>query len=201
MNPEQYATEHAKSPATFSILDRLQNRGMPEEEVSIYLDEKLGWTLLRLEEKHANTTNVDQLKQLDEDIATVRDALKASTYTVLLRGMTNETYDAVIDTALESYPYEYVESLHPLTGQKVKELVASEEREALFNNLFLAEAIVHFRDPEGALDENITVETVALIKKIAPVDAIRRITELATAMRMAGEWMSEVETEDFSLKL
>lgn len=200
MDIEATVTAHAASPTTFSIIDRMQNRGMPEDDVVIYLNEKLAWVLAKLEEKHNNTRREEDLPELEADIASVREALAKDRYVVSMRGITNEAYDAVVDEAVEAYPYEYTEEFNPLSGRKIKDIVPSPERDDLFNNLFLSQVIVKFTDPNGAVDENITPELVAQIKKIAPLDAIRRITNTATEMRMIAEWMDEVETEDFTLK-
>lgn len=201
MDIEQTVDAHAASPATFSILERLANRGMPTEDVTIYLDEDLGWTLAALEHKHANTTNPKQLTQLEKDIALVREQLASSKYIVHMRGMTNERYDEIVDTAIESHPYEYEETVNPLTTQRTKNVIPNEERDELFNSLFLAEAIVSIEDPSGAIDENITPEVIVMFKRLAPIDAIRRIRDTAGAMRMAAEWIEQVETADFTPKL
>lgn len=183
---------------TFNLVERLQNRGMPEEDVTIYLDEKLGWDLERLEEKHANTKKQEELADLEAKIKRVRRQLQESAYTFTLRGMTNETYDRIIDEAVEAHPYVYDEQINPLTGQKLKTLQSSDERDNLFNTLFLTEAIARVTDPDGAVDENIDAAAVTFIRKLAPLDAIRRITALAERMRMTGEWMDAIQDEDFS---
>ena len=200
MDTDAIVTAHAASPTTFSILDRMQNRGYPEEEVTFYLDEKLAWVLLQLEEKHRLTQRAEDLGPIEEDIASVREALASSKYTATMRGITNEEYDAIVDETEEAHPYEYTEEFNPLSGRKIKEVIPSQARDNLFNNLFLAKVIVKFTDPSGAVDEDITPELVASIKKVAPIDAIRRLSNTATEMRMVGEWMNGVETEDFTLK-
>ena len=53
-------------------------------------------------------------------------------------------------------------------------------------------------DPEGAVDENIGVEEVAFIKRQAPLDAVRLLTETALRMRMSVQWMDQIQDEDFS---
>lgn len=199
-DPQTVATEMSK-PETFNFLERLQGRGMPEEDVTIYLNEKLGWDLLRLEEKHANARKNADAVEIEAKIKRVKAQLADSAYIFTLRGMTNERYDELVDQAFEQHPQEYEEVVNPLTGVKNKVEIPNDERDALFNTLLLAETIVKITDPDGAVDENITDAYAANLKKFAPLDAIRRITELATRMRMAAQWMDAVQDEDFSPRL
>lgn len=196
-DPQTTATEMSQR-GTFNFLERLQGRNLPEEDVTVYLDEKLGWDLVRLEEKHNNTRRDADAREIEAKIKRVKEQLADSAYVFTLRGMTNERYDEIVDQVLEQYPYEYEEVHNPLTGVNQKIEKPSQERDSLFNTLMLAEAIVKIADPDGAVDENITEVTAAQLKKLAPLDAIRRITELATRMRMAVEWMDVIQDEDFS---
>lgn len=196
-DPQTIATEMTER-GTFSLIERLQGRNMPEEDRTIYLDEGLAWDLFQLEVKHNNAKRKDEVEEIERKLKTVREKLAKSAYTFTLRGMTNERYDSLVDQTLEQFPYDYEESVNPLSGVKVKNIIPNEERDALFNTLFLAESIVKVTDPDGNVDENITPEVVAFIKKLAPLDGIRLITEVATRMRLAVEWMDAVQDEDFS---
>lgn len=195
--PEDIATEMSK-PGKFSLIERLQNRNMPTEDVDVYFDEKLGWDLMRLEEKLANTKKHDEANAINDKIKRVKAELEKSKYVFTLQGVDNERYDAIIAESEESFPNEYEESANPLTGQKTKVLIENEERDALFNTLFLAECITKVTDPDGGYDDEIGPEVVSWIKKRAPLDGIRRITELAFRMRMAASWMDGMQDEDFS---
>lgn len=198
MTDAQTIANEQSKPGVFNLVERLQNRGMPTEDVDVYLDERLGWDLLRLEEKHNNTKNVAEAKIIEGKIKRVKEQLAESRYVFTLQGVTNEGYQAVIDRAAESFPYEYEERVNPLTAEKTKVLIENDERDTLFNTLFLAEVITKVSDPDGDEDADITPEKVTFIKNLAPLDAIRRITELAFKMRMATEWMDVIQDEDFS---
>jgi len=197
MTDAQAIANDQSKPGVFNLVERLQNRGMPTEDVDVYLDEKLGWDLVRLEEKHVEARKDAEAKVIEAKIKRVREALQASRYVFTIQGLSNEKYDEVIALSEESFPYEYEETVNPLTGQKIREIVDSEDRDKLFNTLFLAEAVVKVTDPDGAVDDDITPEKVSFIKKLGPLDGIRRITELAFKMRMAASWMDGIQDEDF----
>lgn len=198
-DPQTVATEMTQQ-GTFNLIERLQGRNMPEEDMTIYLDEGLAWDLFQLETKHSNAKRKEEVEEIEAKLKRVRAKLAESAYIFTLRGMTNERYDELVDQTLEQFPYEYEENTNPLTGIKAKNIIPNDERDALFNTLFLAEAIAKVTDPDGNVDENITADTVVFIKKLAPLDGIRMITELATRMRLAVEWMDAVQDEDFSLR-
>lgn len=192
--------ESMTNPGTFSIAERLSNRGLPEEDVPVYLDEKAGWELIRLEEKHADAASDEEAVEIEAKMAKVRAKLASSRYLFTVRGMTNETYDKLIDQVEEEYPKEFTEEFNPLTGGKSKVLIPNEGRDERFNLLFLAESIAKITDPDGAVDSNIDDVAMAFIRNQAPLDALDRIMRMATRMRMASEWMEQLEDEDFSPK-
>lgn len=195
-DPREIAEEQSK-PGKFSLIDRLQNRGLPSEDVDIYLDEKLGWDLIRLEEKHNSAKKDSEVREIEAKIKRVRRELQDSRYVFRVQGMTSERYDELIEKAYTSHPKEEAEQLNPLTGEKTMVEVPSEERDKLLNHLILEESIVSVTDPDGNVDDNITLETVAFLAKLGPLDGLRRISELAFRMRMAVEWMDVLQDEDF----
>jgi hypothetical protein len=194
---ERVANDMSK-PGKFNLVERLQNRGMPTEDVDVYLDEKNGWNLLRLEEKHNEAKKKEELAEIEAAIARVKRALADSKYVFTLQGVSNERYDELIKQAEDAYPVEYEEHVNPLTAEKIKTPIDNEDRDRLFNNIFLADVITKVTDPDGGVDDEITVESVEFIKRLAPLDAIARITRLAFQMRMATAWMDSVQDEDFS---
>jgi hypothetical protein len=198
MTDAQTIAEAASQPGSFNIVERLLGRGMPTEDVTIYLDEKLAWDLLRLEAKHNSARKDKEAVEIEKKIERVKKELAKSAYVFTITGITNEAYDALVDQVLEQHPYEYEESINPLTGEKVRTIVQNDERDKLFNTVFMAASIDKITDPDGNVDDQVTPATAAQIKNLAPLDGIRRITEMMTEMRMAVKWMDEIENEDFS---
>ena len=198
-NPADIAAEMSK-PGTFNLIERLQNRNMPEEDVDVYLDERLGFKLVQLEEAYNEAKTDDAANAILNKIDAVREELKASRYIFTMRGMSNETYDAIVDEVNEQIPEEFDEVTNPYTQQVVKVAKPNDERVSLYNTLFLAESLVKVTDPDGNVDDDITPEKVVLIKRLAPVDAIRMLLVLAEKMRMTAEWMEAIQDEDFSPK-
>lgn len=193
----QAAAEEASKQGTFNLVDRLVGRNMPTEDVVIYLDEKTGFEILRLDKQHADTTDKGELKKLEAKREHLVKTLEKSKYTFTLQGLTTENYDKIIDQIREAYPSEYEDSVNPLTGQKLRLEVPNELRDELYHNLLLAACLVKVADPDGNLDEDISVEKASIIRRITPIDGVRRITKTIDDLRMLSEWMDGVQSADF----
>lgn len=197
MTPEEIALDQS-TPGKFNFIERLKGRNLPREDVTIYLDEEAGYALGLLEELIADEKkDSPKLKELEAQRAAAKQAVADSGYVLTITGMTNERYDELVERAEESFPVEYETINNPLTGEKWKKRLDSDDRDALFNDLFLAESIAKVTDPDGDVDDDITPEFVVQFRNLAPLDGIRRVVAKAFKMRMASEWMDEIQNEDF----
>lgn len=196
MNHQDIANASTQQ-GTFNLIERLQGRGYPTEDVVVYLDEKTAWEIAQIDKRINDEKNDARVNALVAKREKLVAEVEKSKYTFTLQGMPNEEYDAIVDESRDTFPVETDSSIHPLTGQKQTWEVPNEDRDELFNRLFLAKAIVKVTDAEGGVDDDIDLVKTTFIMKHAPIDAIRRITKKAEDMRMVGEWMSEIETADF----
>ena len=197
--PERKARE-ASEPGKFNFLDRLANRNYPEEHVTVYLDEAAGLKLKELLAQHADAEDGEAAVAIEEKMTAVYERLEASRYTVNLMGISVEEYDAVIDLGLESYPVEYEESVTPLTFQKVKTPLPSEERETLIRTVLWSKFIRSVEDVDGNMDDAITPEWVAVFLNNLPIMGQMRIKDAVETLRMTTDWMDAIQDEDFFLK-
>ena len=193
--PEEVAIEQS-AQGTFSLIERLQNRNMPEEIVTIYLDEAAAYERTILQELHAKTTDGEKLADIDDQLTAVEAKIRASAIEVTLRAISSKRYDELLERANETYPIEFEESVAPFTGEKKRTEIASPEREELIQTLYLAECIVQARMGND-VDDTITDAWVENFKDFAPLDALRLIITAAYRLRMTVEWMDGIQHEDF----
>jgi hypothetical protein len=192
----QTIAQNASQQGTFSLIDRLLNRNMPTEEVSIFIDEAAQWDRVRLEKQAGSVTDAEELDDLEDQIADAIARVRASEVVFTIRAISSERYDELIDEAKKRYPVRYEKVTNPLNGRTTHEEIPSADRDTLFNQLYLAECIVQVRMGND-VDANITPEWVESFEKFAPLDALRVVTTKAYKMRMVGEWMDEYQSEDF----
>lgn len=196
LTPEEIANEQSK-PGVFSLIERLQNRNMPTEEVVIYLDEQAAYERERLTAKHAETTDKKRLAEIDAKLDELEARIRDSAVTLKLVGISSKRYDELLDRAKETYPIEVEETVAPFTGEKTKRELPNEDRDELFNTLYLAEVVREARMGDD-VDDNITETWIAQFKNHAPLDAVRSIYATGMKLRMATEWMDGIQNEDFS---
>ena len=193
--PEEVAIEQS-AQGTFSLIERLQNRNMPEEIVTIYLDEAAAYERTILQELHAKTTDGEKLADIDDQLTAVEAKIRASAIEVTLRAISSKRYDELLERVLETHPQEYEETTSPFTGERKRIEIPSPEREELLNTIYLAECIVQARMGDD-VDETITDAWVKNFKDFAPLDALRLIITAAYRLRMTAEWMDGIQNSDF----
>lgn len=197
--PEELARE-GMTPKTFSFIERLQGRAYPEDDVTIYLDEKLGYKLLALHEELDAEGNAEKAKVIEGKIDQVSKELQRSKYVFHCHGISNEANDAIVDEVAESFPYEYDETTNPFTGEKTKTLIPNDDRTEAYVRKLWAACISSITDPDGAVDKEVGLETVAAFRQEGPLSGIGRVTAMLNKLRMATDWVEFLEDEDFLVK-
>lgn len=197
MSDPQALAEAQIKQGTFNFTERLRGRNLPEEEVVMYLDEKLGYKLMALEEKLSTTTNKARVEKYEAELAEVRAELEPLKYTLYFHGITNEAYEKLVNEVYEAYPKQVEEIKNPFTGEISKQELPNEDRDTLFTNKLWATMLYKVVDPDGNVDENIDLNLVASLRATGPVDGLRRISETIATLRMAVTWMDHLQGEDF----
>lgn len=192
--------EEKSKQGTFNFLDRLNGRDYPAEDVEIYLDERSGYIIQKLNEQILTATTPEQVEVLEKQIAHHREKARASRYIFHLEGISVEEYDSVVDLAREQYPLEFREHRNPLTAKLEREVVENEDREQLFRTELWSRFVRHIEDADGNVDTNITPEFMAVVLGHAPIAAQAAIGSAVEKLRMVSNWMDEIQGEDFLAK-
>lgn len=193
---EEIARE-ASTPTKFSLIDRLRNRNMPTDVVSIYLDEAAGYDLVEIDKELATEKDAERVAALEAERADAKARVLESEVKVTMRAITTERWDELVEESRKKFPVKYEKVMNPLTGKASKEEIESPDRDDYFLNLFLGESLVRVDEP-GGYDDEIDAQWFKDFKSFAPMNAVRRLIDTAYKLRMVTEWMDGIEDEDFS---
>lgn len=189
--------EEQSQPGTFSFVDRLTNRNYPTEEVVVFLDERAGHLIEKLNEDLLMQKDPEQRELIEKQIAYHSEKARSSRYTVKLEGISVEAYDAIVDAAKEQFPYEYREFRNPITQRLEREVIESEDREQFFRTHLWSAFMRSIEDADGNVDENTTPEFVGIFLGLAPIAAQATVGMAVDRLRMVSDWMDKIQGEDF----
>lgn len=207
--------EKAKKPGTFNILNVLQDRGMPTEEVEVYLDEAIAYHASRIDENIKNLEKqIDKVPDLNDDVkglAEERDELIAekdklieeiggSRFVFHLTGISEGQREDLYETCLKEYPMEYETERNPLTGQSEKKELASSERDRYFTNLIWQAYITKIVDPNGNEQNGVTYDDAVELRRSLPLTASAKINAAIEKLRTATAVFLMSVNEDFLAK-
>jgi len=198
--------KEAKKAGTFSIINVLKDRAFPTEEVNVYLDEEAAYLASKLQERIAELNvelkpeDENKIKELSKDLdAAVKD-LEKSKYVFALSGMSEGKRVELQEKSLEKFPLEYDETKNPFTGEVTKQEIEDKHRDRYFTDLLWAESIKKITDPEGNVQEQITLEDVSSLRDLLPIAATGAITQSVEKLRIStAVFMASVD-EDFLAK-
>lgn len=197
--------ENAKKPGTFSILNVLNERAYPREEVIAYLDEQAAYDASQIQSKIDELSkNEDANKAKINELAKKRDAvikkLELSKYTFTVSGISEGMREDLNKESIEKYPIELEEEKNPFTGEVTKKEVENKERDRYFTNLIWHSAIEKIVNPDGDAQENVTMEDVIALRGMLPIAAIGALNQAIEKLRMATAVFMMTVDEDFLAK-
>lgn len=198
--PEELAQEVSQK-GSFSFIERLRGRNYPADTEVFYLDEALGYELVKLEEQAKDEVDPKKATAIEKQINDVKQKLAPSKITVHLTAIPNDRYESLLKEALVEYPREYELSEPNILGQREKTEIPNPARDERFTNALWAECIRYFEDADGNVDNSETTPaTVAEMRKLMPLHAQQRVSEIIDKLRMAVAWMDYIQDEDFLAK-
>lgn len=173
--------EELTAPGVFNILDALQGRGYPTDEVVLHLDEATAHKIAREDDS--------------EKLAELRKILDRSAYTFHLTGISSAFKDALRKKAFEVFPSQYDHSKNFLTGQVEKVEKPVNERSIWLGDMLMAAQTTKIVGPDGGEDH------IGLVIEQLEDDSL--LTALAAKMRALAtnlptsqfqKWDSAVES-------
>lgn len=209
-NPAELA-QSATERGTFSFAQAVQDRNYPEIKVPVYLDEQLVQRLIELDAEIAvidfdssamNQVPVevaDKYNAARDERDEVVEKLRATQYTVLIKGISPERQEILEAKSYELVPKEYEDAINPITGQPLKVERPSTERDAVFSSLLRLEHIQWIEDANGNRDDSIVndLDALAATWKRLPLVARVKVDEAITDSTIAVDFYRDLVDEVF----
>lgn len=205
--------EEAKSPAKFNIIDVLNERAYPEDNVKVSLNEALAYKAsmlkvrisetrdaLPLKSDEAYEAGLAKIEKLTAEMNSIVAEIEKQQYTFTIRGISEGRRQEVLDIAMAKFPMEYEETTSPITGEVTKKEIESAERDNLFTNLLWREHIAKIESPDGDVQDNISIEDVVALRSSLPVAAGAKVNEAIEKVRVAAAMFMMTVDEDFLAK-
>lgn len=198
-NTAESVAREAGQAGKFNFLDRLLGRRMPTETVTIFLDEDAEYHAMHLRRELSNMTKDEDVSKVEAELTALEDRRDASAVRIKLTSLPTKVYDEIIDAVNEEYPLVVDETKNPLTGRVDRTPVAEPKRDTLFMKMQWARSIQSVELPDGSVAEDeVDLAWVSLFLQNAPLAAVTLIQETIGRLRMAVEWMDDLQGPDFS---
>jgi hypothetical protein len=198
--------EEAKKPGTFSILDVLEDRAYPRDEVTIYLNEQLAYDAAQIQEsidelsKSKSLEVQDEIDELIKKREELVEKLESEKYVFTIVGISEGLREDLMNEAAEDFPIEYDEHKNPLTGEKTREEKQNPERDRLFTNLLWFNQIEKIENSNGDIQSKITLKDVEALRRQLPIAGIGAITQSIEKLRVSTAVFMMTVNEDFLAK-
>ena len=205
----------AKKPGTFKIIDVLQERAFPTEQVEVYLDEGVAYHAARMDEALKELEKqIDKMPELSDELkelAKERDDLLdekqklieeigGSQFVFHLTGISEGKREDLYELCLKEYPMQYETERNPFTGQSEKKEIESTERDRYFTGLLWQACITKIVDPNGDEQDGITYDEAAELRRSLPLTASSKINNAIEKLRTATAVFLMTVNEDFLAK-
>lgn len=208
--PEELATQ-AKKPGVFNIIDVLNNRGYPQDDIEIVLDDNLVYAASKIDEsikevnKKLDTDPANsELLESRESLIALREqavqAINAAKYVFTLSGISEGERDKLLTDVQELFPTQYEETVNPINGKISREEIENQERNLLYTLKLWAAHIKKITSPNGDVQTGLTDEEADALRKLLPIAATARISEAIERLRVATAMFVFGTDEDFLAK-
>lgn len=188
----------AKAPGTFNIINLLNERAYPTDEVVIYLDEASAYEASEIKKSILHYEGDESgLAPLEDRLDVVTEKMRASALTVKVKGISEGKRAEILKEATSTYPIEYTREMNPMTGEFSREEKESQERDNLFTEFLWQASIVSLTDANGNIQEDLPYAAARDMRNSLPLAAAADITKTIEKVRIStAVFMLEVN-EDF----
>lgn len=175
-------------PKTFDLIGVLSGRDYPELEVPVYFNEKLGFDIHQIQKKIGEAEargDSAGLEALDAERDKLVKQAESEKYTVILQGIPEKVYRAIIDQVNEEHPNET-----DLIGRERP----NPKGDALFTQKLWQAYIRTITAPDGSQNHVGEAEVDALIANapaVAQESITKGISELRTSPKAGFEYAAK----------
>lgn len=208
------AVQAAKKPGSFNIVNVIKDRAYPEIEVSVMLDEASAYEASVLKErideinkkvngKSMTKAQESEVSDLTEKIEEITEAMKRSSYTFHLKGISEGRRESLFMEARKKYPVEYerANDMGALLGnQGERREKESPERDNLFTDFLWKDHIKKIEDPDGNEQSDLSYSDIRELRSSLPLGALAKINSSIEKIRTSTAVFMMETGEDFLAK-
>jgi hypothetical protein len=175
--------EKATAKGTFSVLDAVQGKGYPSDDVTVFTDLVSAYHLQVLAAQAAGEEDPNVVDEISAQMDELKAKVKDSALTFYLRGFAPGVVTAINDEARAKFN---VESTG--TGESAE----------WCNLKYLAESIIRVEQPDGSVDEHLwKPEEIQTLKNVLPSSEFDKIVELMGVLVFSSSLFDGVVSADF----
>lgn len=207
--PEELA-DNAKKPGVFNIVEVLNERSYPLDDVYVYLDEHAAYMASKIDNeidelsKESLILNDDELdKKIIEkkkERQSLIEELTSSKYVFRITGISEGRRSEIMDKAEKEFPIEYIEDKNVFSGELKRIEVENSDRDRLFTNLLWEACILSITSPSGDIQEGISLSDVIKLREALPVASSAQINQAIEKLRSSTAMFMFKVDEDFLAK-
>jgi hypothetical protein len=193
--------EEAKKPGIFNIIDVINERAYPRDEINVYLNESAAYKASLLDAKLKKTDPKDkEYSAIEKELNKFIDELEQSKYVFCITGISEGKRDELYKIASDKYSVEYREDKNPFTGEIKREEIPNDDRDNLFTSLIWSAHIEKIIAPDGNVQESISAEDVDKLRKSLPIACVSTINQAIELIRTSTAVFMYKVDEDFLAK-
>jgi len=210
VTPEQLAND-AKQQGTFNIIDVLNNRGYPQDEIEIILDDNIVYKAAKIDENIKEINKKLDFDPSNDELIALREALIVSReeavneinkakYVFTLCGISEGQRDELLNEVEKIVPVKYEETTNPLNGKVTREEIDDPQRNTIYTLKLWAAHIKKITSPDGDVQDGLTEHEADSLRKLLPIAATAKISESIERLRVATAMFVFGTDEDFLAK-
>lgn len=173
---------------TFSVLDAIQARTYPTDDVTLYLDFQGAFELNDLTKRARNASSKAEVEALDKQIEELREAIGETALTFHMRGFNAEVAEAI---------EQKIRSAHGMRASD-EWLPAHEDALVEFNNSCIAQTIVYVARADGAQDRGpFDASFIQALEKKLGFEQTNKLLQKTQELSFAAAYFENVVSADF----
>jgi hypothetical protein len=176
------------NPKTFSVLDALQGRSYPEDDVTVYTDVEALYQYEHVNALVNDALNGDTANQYESQLNGLRERIKASALIIHMRGYA----PAIAKTLVAETRAKF---------QLDSSVLIDQDTDAFrwLNKRSIAESMIRVTNAEGAVDERLfTVDDVEAFDDFLTPDEMQKLVDKSFELSFRGMAFDAAVSPDFS---
>ncbi len=181
--------EQAQSKKVFNLADAIKGRALPQKTITIFLDEHAAMELVEINDLMNQTTDADEMANLESQAAELKKLINDSALTIAMRGVNQKTIEEVSDMCNDKH--------------KVKDGEGPSSLDWMVDYIvtLVAKNIVSITTGDGEVDEGpFDFDKLNEIRGFIPTAEWNKLVETMQRLTLAGGYFEQLTDAGFLQK-